>query len=127
MLNETRVGAPVETTLVGPSSVGGLSYVVLFAASASSPGIPLDGVFLPLTPDPLLLASLEFANSSPFAATLGVLEPGGGSPDPQLITLGLTAALAGQSFACAWLGFSLSSPPFGSFYASEARTVSFLP
>lgn len=120
-------GAPVETTLVGPSSVGGLSYVVLFAASASSPGIPLDGVFLPLTPDPLLLASLEFANSSPFAATLGVLEAGGGSPDPQLITLGLTAALAGQSFACAWLGFSLSSPPFGSFYASEARTVSFLP
>ena len=55
-------------------------YVLAASASGTQPGVALSlvpQVMLPLNPDPLLLASLGFANGPLFVNTVGVLDIGG--------------------------------------------------
>ena len=121
------LGTPVDLALVGPQSVAGFGYMVLVAASAATPGIPLDGVVIPLAFDALLLASIQYANQAPLSSTVGFLDAAAGSGAPRIQAQQLSPNLAGTSVAVAWFAFNLSTPPFGAFYASEARTLTLLP
>ncbi len=120
-------GTPVELALVGPASVAGFGYMVLFALSPASPGIPLDGVFVPLANDALLFGSIQYANVAPLSNTVGLLDAAAGSGAPALLAQQLSPNLAGTQVWTAWFAFNLATPPFGAFFGSEARRLTFLP
>jgi outer membrane protein assembly factor BamB len=89
-------GGHQALSLVADADHAGLAYLVLGTLGATTPGIPVDGVVLPLTIDAYLLYSLEKANQPPFGSTLGLLDGSGLAAASFDVPLGSSLSHAGS-------------------------------
>ena len=102
-------------------------YLVIASASGTAPGLPVDGVLLPLNFDPLLNASLASANGAIWQTTFGVLPQNGqASASLNLPPGALNPALAGTSLHHAALILALNPDLFVAG-ASNAVLLDFVP
>ena len=68
---------------------------MLGSKSGTSPGLPLDGLLLPLNVDGYTLATLMEPNRPPLGNTYGLLDAGGRATATITVPTGLPAGLAG--------------------------------
>lgn len=100
-------------------------YFVLGSLSGTVPGIPVNGVVLPLTLDPYLMLTLQMANAPPFANTFGVLDTEGRAQAAVDLTTGLSSALIGTTLHHAFL--VLDAQTAAALLASNAAALTFGP
>ena len=86
-------GQQVYRIDAGPGNAGGL-YLMGWSAAGTSPGIPVDGLFLPLNFDGILSFSIANANGPIFSKTFGFLDANG-QAYPSLNLPALDPAFAG--------------------------------
>ncbi len=84
--------------------------LILGTAGATSPGILIDQVTLPLTLDGYLLKSLNELNSGIFQGTFQQLDPDGNLQAQLVVPPGLSPSLAGLTLHHAALAFTLGGP-----------------
>ena len=121
-LSVSNVGTCQFELRVCPSSSTGI-YLLLGSASGTQPGFPVGGVTLPLNLDPLLMASVQLANSTELPQSLGSFGPGS-VPAPQFVLPpgALTTSGFTWDFACLVLS-ALGQPVL----ASNAVSLEFVP
>lgn len=94
--------------LAAGGSLGGLTHLVLGSLSGTAPGIPVDGLLLPLVLDDYLLFSLGNPNQAPLTGSLDVLDPGGESLTLFDLPAGSPPGLVGMSAHHAYAVIDLS-------------------
>ena len=109
----------------GPAFAGGV-YVVLGSASGTAPGLPVDGLVVPLNLDAYLLATLNSLNKGPYVRTFGVLDADGRADALIRLAPGLAGAgLAGTTLDHA---FCVIDPVFGTLqFSSNAAPLELIP
>lgn len=70
-------GDAVDLELFAGTSHAGDTYVIAASASGTSPGLPVEGMLLPLNLDSLFLYTLGNVNPAPWTGLLGQLSPAG--------------------------------------------------
>ena len=107
----------------GPAAAG-RTYLVLGSASGTSPGIPIDGLTLPLVLDTYTLAVLQGAGSPPFAGFVGLLDLQGRGTASLTVPAGASPGLFGLTLNHAFV--VLDIPGFGTALStSNAVPVEF--
>ena len=97
-------GGVQALTLTAPASLAGWPYLVLGSLGGTQPGQPVDGLVLPLNPDPTYFPfTLAHPNAPPLTGSLGVLGAGGATTASVAIPAGTPAALAGGLLHHAYL------------------------
>ena len=87
-------------------------YFVLGSASGTSPGVPVDGLTLPLNyPDSYLDFTLTSPNTSQLGNTFGVLSPSGSGTASVSVPPGTDSSLAGLEVNHAFLVIDLQAAP----------------
>lgn len=112
----------------GPGPCGPV-YLVLGSVSGTAPAAVVDGLLLPLVPDPYLIATVDAAGGPILVNTFGLLSPAGTAQAAVVLPPGLPALLAGHTLHHAALVFDpLSFPgsPFACF-ASNAVPLALTP
>lgn len=89
----------------GPSGAGA-AYLVLGSATGIAPSFPVDGLELPLEPDPYFLYTLTAANTPPFQASFGLLDGDGEASAGFELPPGSNPALAGVTLHHAFVRFA---------------------
>lgn len=141
-LLDVRTALPALSTTVGAISLGqgggvpfaldagtdnaGDLYLMLGSLSGSSPGIPIDGIVLPLVQDAYTLFSLQSANLPPFANSLGFLDACGRSNAALTLPGGLSPALAGTVAQHAFFTLDSTGGTFAPVFASNAVPFQFV-
>lgn len=75
----------------------GLLHWLLASASGTSPGLPVDGLVLPLVFDALTLATIQTPGSPPFSGYFGTLDGAGQATASLTLPAGSPSALAGTT------------------------------
>lgn len=101
-------------------------YLILGSASGTSPGLPVDGVTLPLNVDSYLLLSLSSAGSGLFQGTLGFLDATGSASASLQLPAGSDPSLAGLTLHHAGLVLDLASGA-QAVLATNAESLVLLP
>lgn len=123
----TTSGASLGLQLAAGSDLAGNLYLVLGSLAGNAPGVPLDGVVLPLVPDAYTTLSLSSAGSGLFQNTLGNLDTCGKAAATLAFPAGLPAALAGSEVHHAYLVIDSVGGSFGVAFASNAVSNPFTP
>ena len=118
-------GGVQELLLQAPASQANRPYLVLGSASGTAPGLPLDGVILPLVPDGYTGFTLHQPNQGPLENTSGVLDAAGTAQASLVVIAGLYPGLAGVQLHHAYLAFD---PALGQVsFASNPRQLTLVP
>ena len=103
----------------------GLLYLLLGSASGTSPGIPVDGLVLPLNFDALLAFDLANPNSAIFPGSLGLLDAAGRATAARSVPPGQPASLAVSAVHHAYVVLDVAA---GSVvFASDPAPLSLVP
>lgn len=94
MLQLEQGGTQTLRTNAGAGQAGNL-YLMLGSASGTGPGIPVDGLTLPLNLDSYLLHALTAPNTPPLSGSLGILSTSGVTLTQFTIPPGLSSSFAG--------------------------------
>ena len=127
------IGTPLEVSLLtggtqqlqleAPHSLS--LYFILGSASGTSPGIPVDGLVLPLNLfDPYFGYTLQHPNTSVLQATLGVLSSSGTGTAAINLPAGLDAGLAGTTLHHAYVVFGSTG---GAVFVSNPMPLDLVP
>lgn len=118
-------GTQTFTLNAGPTYAGGL-YVLVGSMAGTSPGLPYQGVVLPLNMDWYLTFSLGQANQPPFANTFSFLDGAGASTASfSLPPAAVPPTLAGTTAHHAYLAFDPVT--FQAAVASNPMPLTFVP
>ena len=118
-------GGQQSFTLDAGAAFGQHAYVVLGSATGTSPGLPVDGVTVPLNFDAYTAFSIKRANGAVFVNTFGALD-GQGKGSAQLkVPGGTDPSLAGLRLHHAYPAFDLVSG--AAAMASNAIPVDLVP
>ena len=110
----------------GPS-LAGLPYLLLGSTSGTSPGIPIDGVQLPLNADVYLTLSLIGPNAPPLSSSLGTLDAQGKAAAAFTLPPGLSPTLAGAQLHHAFVVVELLPTLLHVPYASDPVPLLLVP
>lgn len=91
------------------SAYAGAPYLILGSAGSTAPGIPVDGVVLPLEFDSYFLWTVTSAGQAPFSGTVGLLDAGGQASANLSVPANLSLDLAGAALNHAALVFSATT------------------
>jgi hypothetical protein len=105
-LSVTRGGLQTLHLAAGPAQTGEL-YFLVGSLSGTTPGLPVDGVILPLNFDTYLLSTITNPNSPILAPSLGFLGAGGVATSVFTLPPGAVPVLAGSTVHHAALVFDL--------------------
>jgi hypothetical protein len=115
------IGAQATFQLDAGSGGAGNIYLLVASLAGTHPGIPLGPqLTLPLNFDVVLQASIDLANSSMFANSLGVLDGSGRATAAFAAPPGLFGAFLGRPLAFAW-----TTLPFG--FVGGPLALTFVP
>ena len=117
-------GAQVFTFNAGPQPPVNL-YLLMGSSSGTAPGVPVDGLVLPLNLDAFLMYTLENANTAVHQGSLGSLLPDGTTSSAVAFNLppALDPSLAGSTLHHAYVVFDLTSSPGTPFVSFVSNPV----
>ena len=118
-------GGVQQLEIEAGAACAALDYIVLGSKSGTSPGLPLDGLLLPLNVDGYTLATLMEPNRPPLGNTYGLLDAGGRATATITVPTGLPAGLAGLTLHHA--GLLLDSGTLAAEKATEAIPLALTP
>ena len=100
-------------------------YLLLGSLAGPTPGIVVDGLLLPLTPDGYFLFTLQNPNSAALTNSLGTLAPDGTNPAPVAFNLpqGVDPAFLGINVYHAYLVVDLITQPGSPFVSFTSDWV----
>ena len=119
-------GGAQTLTLQAGAANAGRSYLVLGSVSGTSPGLPINGVVLPLAFDAYTNLTIALANSGTHQNTLGSLDAFGTATSSIHIPAGLSPTLAGLVLHHAYVVFQ-GAPGSPAVMASNAVSVTLTP
>lgn len=120
-------GGTQSLVVNAPPSVAGQPYLLLGSLTGTAPGIPLDGLVIPLNVDGYTIATLLAPNAPPLAGSFGLLGPNGDALASFTLPPGAAPQLAGFTVAHAYVVFSLPPQVPVAVFVSEAETVDLVP
>lgn len=118
-------GGVQNLALDAGSDHAGNTYLVLGSRSGTAPGVPLDGVTVPLVLDGYTLNTIAGANGAVFQNTLGVLGGCGRAQASLAVPAGLDPALVGVTLNHA--AVVIDTTQFVTVFATEAASLSIQP
>ena len=101
-------GGTQSYALNAGSAFAGMPYLLLGSMSGTDPGIPLDGLLLPLNADAYLLQVLIHPNTPPLSGSFGNLDAEGKATASFTLPPGLPLSLLGAQFDHAYLVIELT-------------------
>lgn len=120
-------GGSHSLDLKAGAALAGELFLVLGSASGTAPGIPLDGLLLPLAvPDPYFNFTLGSPGTPPLTGSLGSLDPAGEAAAAFTLPPGTLPSLAGLLLHHAFLVLDVAASGQAVF-ASNAVAVSLVP
>ena len=85
-------------------------YLLVGTLSGTMPGLPLDGMTLPINVDVYTVISIMNANVPPFGNTFGTLDVTGGATATFTLPAGTPASLNGNTLHHAYVAIDLGGP-----------------
>ncbi|QDU68128.1 PQQ-binding-like beta-propeller repeat protein [Engelhardtia mirabilis] len=101
-------GGVQRLDLRGGSAFAGTFHALAGSATGTAPGIPLDGLVLPLVFDAYTLLPIQLEGGGVFSGGAGVLDSKGLAQATISLPAGTDPALAGVTLFHAWLGIDLT-------------------
>lgn len=125
-LSVTSGGTQTWELDAGPEHAG-MSYVVLGSLTGTDPGLPLDGVTVPLVVDSYTLVTLFDANKPPFQSSVGLLDSNGRATAGFSIPPNLQTNLVGQQFYHAYVVLELTPTLLEAVFTSNPTAIGLVP
>lgn len=98
-------GGVQALTLAAPAPQAGVPYLLLGTLSGTAPGVPVDGLVLPLNLDAYMLVTLNSPNQPPLAGSFGTLDAQAAATASFSVPGGSNPAWAGAVFDHAFVAF----------------------